>query len=182
MFVGGEQFNPGFLSVSQAVLTESGWGGDLAAVVMDSRTTVFSNYVVARPAFWRNWLRICECVFLLAEDSQLRPQLHSQLNAKTSYGAEAQRKIFVIEGIASLLLTIGGYKSRAFSPFAVPWFSLFSPFRAEALVADALKIAFRETGRQEYLAHFRRLQAQVLSDAIRARIDNVAPDCRATTA
>lgn len=171
VFVGGEVFNPGFLNACQSVLTESGWSGDLASVIMDSRTTVFSNYVVARPAYWRTWLQICECVFLLAEDPSRRPQLHQQLNMATGYGSgasAAQRKIFVVEGVASLILTVGGYKSCAVSPFTVPWFSVFSRFRAEAAAADALKMAFIETRRPEYLEQFRLLKARVMQEVLAA--------------
>lgn len=169
VFVGGELFNPGFLNICQSVLTESGWLGDLSNVVMDSRTTVFSNYLVARPAYWRKWLQICECVFLLSENPLLRPPLHQQLNMTTGYGdGVAQRKIFVIEGIASLILTVGGHPSCAISPFVVPWFSIFSRYRAEAIAADALKMAFIETRQIEYLVQFRALKERVMREAVGA--------------
>ncbi len=163
VFTGGEKFDPGFLATAQDVLAAAGWQGRLAEIVMDSRCTVFSNYLVARPSFWRQWLQICECVFLLAEQPTLRPDLHARLTQQTGYGASAQRKIFVVEGIASLLLTVGGIRSRAISPFAVPWFSVFSAHRSEAIAADALKIAYRDTGRREYLAEFHALQTRVLA-------------------
>lgn len=163
VFLGGELFDPGFLGTSQDLLSAAGWQGDLRQIVMDSRTTVFSNYVVARPRFWRQWLQVCECVFLAAEQPGLRPDLWARLNQQTSYGASAQRKIFVIEGIASLILSAGGFKSRALSPFAVPWFSAFSAYRAEAIGADALKMAYRDTGQAEYLQRFREVQADVLA-------------------
>jgi hypothetical protein len=163
VFTGGEKFDPGFLATAQDVLSTAGWKGQLTDIVMDSRCTVFSNYLVARPSFWRQWLQICECVFMLAEQPALRPDLHARLNHLTSYGVSAQRKIFVIEGIASLLTAVGGVRCQAISPFAVPWFSVFSSKRAEAVAADALKIAYRDTGQVQYLDEFRALQARVLT-------------------
>jgi hypothetical protein len=163
VYVGGERFNPGFLQTSQDVLEAAGWQGDLRTVVMDSRTTVFSNYIVARPSYWRLWRQLCECVFMLAEQPELKPDLHARLNQPTGYSGGAQRKIFVIEGIASLLLTLSGVRAQALSPFSVPWYSVFSRYRSEAATADALKIAYRESARPEYLAEFRKIQTTVLA-------------------
>lgn len=148
VFLGGERFNPGYLQAAQAVLNAAGAGVDLGRVVMDSRCAVFSNYLLATPAFWRHWLQWVDCLVGLAEAGQFG------LAQPTSYGAGAQRKVFVAEGFASLLAWGGAYRSAAIGPFAVPWFSQFSRLRDELITLDALKMAYRDTGRPEYLARF----------------------------
>lgn len=161
VFHGGERFNPGYLGAAQAVLNAVGAGVDLGRVVMDSRCSVFSNYLLATPRFWRQWLSWVDGLVALAEAGQLG------LSDATSYGAGAQRKVFVAEGFASLLAWGGAYRTVALSPFAVPWFSQFSAQREELVQLDALKIAYRDTGRPEYLARFDALAEAVIQRALR---------------
>jgi hypothetical protein len=161
VFHGGERFNPGYLVAAQAVLTHVGAGVDLQRVVMDSRCSVFSNYLLATPRFWRQWLSWVEGLVQLAESGQLG------LADATSYGAGAQRKVFVAEGFASLLAWGGAYRVAALSPFAVPWFSQFAAQRDDLLCLDALKMAYRASGRPEYLARFDQLAEAVIQKALR---------------
>ncbi len=137
VFHGGEAFNPGYLAVAQAVLLQAGVNVDLSKVVMDSRVAVFSNYLVATPRFWRQWLAWVEVLIALGE------------------------------GFASLLCWGGDYRVAALSPFAVPWFSMLSPFREQLIAMEALKRAWRDTGQGEYLQQFDALSAQVLAQATR---------------
>ncbi len=162
VFHGGEAFNPGYLAVAQAVLLQAGVNVDLSKVVMDSRVAVFSNYLVATPRFWRQWLAWVEVLIALGEGP-----MRSELSAATSYGAGAQRKVFVGEGFASLLCWGGDYRVAALSPFAVPWFSMLSPFREQLIAMEALKRAWRDTGQGEYLQQVDALSAQVLGQATR---------------
>lgn len=160
VFLGGERFNPGYLPAAQAVLDAAGAGVNLQHVVMDSRCAVFSNYLLATPAFWRRWLAWVDCLVDLAESGQLG------LAQATSYGAGAQRKVFVAEGFASLLAWGGAFRTAALSPFAVPWFSQFSRLRDELIGLDALKFAYRDTGRAEYLARFDREAERLIRRAL----------------
>lgn len=160
VFLGGERFNPGYLQAAHAVLNEAGAGVDLGRVVMDSRCAVFSNYLLATPPFWRRWLAWVDCLVALAESGQFG------LGQPTAYGAGAQRKVFVAEGFASLLAWGGAFRTAALSPFAVPWFSQFSRLRDELLVLDALKFAYRDTGRAEYLARFDGLSESLIRRAL----------------
>ena len=162
VFHGGEAFNPGYLAVAQSVLLQAGVPVDLNKVVMDSRVAVFSNYLVATPLFWRQWLAWVEVLIAQGEGP-----MREALSAATSYGGGAQRKVFVGEGFASLLCWGGDYRVAALSPFAVPWFSMLSPFREQLIAMEALKRAWRDTGSAEYLQQFDALSASVLAQATR---------------
>jgi hypothetical protein len=58
-----ELFQPGFIKVSEDFFTSIDMPLKLAPMVMDSRQIVFSNYIVAKPAFWREWLQLNEKLF-----------------------------------------------------------------------------------------------------------------------
>ena len=57
----------------------------------------------------------------------------------------------------------------ALSPFAVPWFSQFSAQRDELIALDALKMAYRATGRPEYLARFDAQAEALIQRALQRR-------------
>lgn len=173
VFLGGERFNPGYLAAAQGVLDAARAGVDLGRVVMDSRCAVFSNYLLATPSFWTRWMSWIDCLMALAEAGQLG------LAQPTSYAAGAHRKVFVAEGFASLLAWSGAYRTAAISPFAVPWFSQFSQQRDDLLILDALKMAYRDTGRAEYMARFDVLAETLIRRALVTRspvsMDNDRP-------
>ncbi len=173
VFHGGERFSPGYLAVAQAVLNQAGAGVDLTKVVMDSRVSVFSNYLLGTARFWRQWLGWADVLFDVAESGP--EALRAALNAPTSYGS-ALRKVFVAEGFASLLAWGGSYRVAAISPFEVPWFSQFSGFKSACTQLDALKMAYRDTGRAAYVTEFDRLSEQVIAQALSKAGSTVSAD------
>lgn len=158
VFEQGETFDPGFSAAFGAFLEAAGRSGSLKGLVMDSRQIVFSNYFVARPAFWREWLAMTEAMFDLCEgeDSPLR----RQLTESTSYPGGAQRKVFLLERVASYLLTVQPkWRTKAADPFTMAWsMTRFRDHPQEAFVSDALKMAFREQGYPEYMQAFARVR------------------------
>lgn len=165
IYLGGESFSPGFLATSQKFLDEIGYCVDLKSLIMDSRSIVFSNYFAARPRFWRAWLEITEKLFAIAENPE-HSSLKEMLTAPTAYPGGVQRKVFVMENVASLLMAEKSWKVVACNPFSMAWSQLFSQFRHEAILCDALKIAMNTQDRQEYSSLFDELQEKVLTKAI----------------
>jgi hypothetical protein len=81
------------------------------------------------------------------------------LTPATSYPGGAQRKVFLMERTASLLLATEDWRSVAADPFTMGWsMSRFREYRHEAAISDALKLAHRERGFPEYLQAFARLR------------------------
>jgi len=130
----------------------------LGALVMDSRQVIFSNYFVARAAFWRAWLALNEKLFAICEapDSALKQSLVSE----TSYPGAVQRKVFIMERVASLLLTVQPeWRVRAYNTFDCAWSaSRLGQFKLEAVLSDALKIAMKEQGFHDYRDAFSSLR------------------------
>lgn len=153
-----ELFDPGFIEVSEVFLKQAGFSVSLATLIMDSRQIVFSNYFVARPKFWRVWFGLTEMLFAICEgpDTALRQALLKASN----YPGEVQRKVFLLERLASLLLvTDSQWKVHAYNTFACAWSdSRLNQFKLEAVLSDALKIAMQTQGFSNYREAFASLR------------------------
>lgn len=161
VFEQGEAFDAGLIAAYEALLAHAGRPVALGGLVMDSRQTVFSNYFVARPAFWREWLVLNEALFSVCEglDASAGPALRAALCHPTTYSGPngpAERKVFLMERAASLLLaTQPQWRSVAHNPFGMGWsMSRFREHPTEAFISDALKIAYRDQRYPQYLQAF----------------------------
>jgi hypothetical protein len=129
--------------------------------VTDSRNTIFCNYFAAKPSFWRPWLNICEKLFDLSERGE--GEIARKVNAPSNYGGGVQRKVFVMERIATFLLTTENrWKAKVSNPFrfsASP--SKISRFHLEAVLSDALKVAYTVQPFAEYRDAFAFLRQKI---------------------
>jgi hypothetical protein len=173
VFEQAETFDPGFIAAASAWLDHSGRSVLLAnplqtlpplqTLVMDTNQIVFSNYFVARPAFWRSWLALNETLFAICEGPA--SPLQEQLTYATHYPGSAQRKVFLQERNASLLLTVQKHwRTHAANPFTMGWSaSRFREHPMEAVMSDALKLAFREHGFPHYMQAFSKLRERFIA-------------------
>jgi hypothetical protein len=167
MFEQGETFDPGLIDAVEGFLRVAGVAHPpLRTLVMDSSQIVFSNYFVARPAFWRRWLALGEQLFDLCEgpshperDACLIPSVHA---------GGAQRKVLIQERLASLLLALEPrWRAKAADPYSFAWSATpLGRFRQEAVLSDALKLAYRRQGFGEYLSAFSRLREDWLAPKV----------------
>jgi hypothetical protein len=148
VFEHGDSEHPGLLQVANRFFARIGHPEPLENLVCDSRNTVHSNYFIAKPRFWRAWLRITEQLFAIAESAG--DPLGLELRTPTEYrgGRNAQMKIFLMERIASwILVTDPSFNVRARDPFAARSRIYKLPV---AIMCDALKIAYATQGREQY--------------------------------
>jgi FkbM family methyltransferase len=171
VFEQGELFDPGLIQTVNQALVAIGMPVDVTGLVMDSRQIVFSNYFAARPRFWREWLRITEAFFTICEGPS--GAVKDLLCQPTTYPGAAQRKVFVQERVASLMLTVQpGWRSVAFNPFGMAWSTL--PFRDhphEAFVSDALKAAHRDRDYPQFLAAFATVRRQLTTPGAKRTVE-----------
>ncbi|MBL8287802.1 MAG: hypothetical protein JNL85_07450 [Rubrivivax sp.] len=155
VFEQGETFDAGLIEAYEAFLAQAGRPAPLRQLVMDARQVVFSNYFVARPAFWREWLGLNEALFAACESPE-PGALKRALTVPTSYAGGAQRKVFLMERAASLLLaTQPHWRSVPHDPFGFGWSTArFREHPHEAFISDALKRAWRDTRWPEYMQAF----------------------------
>ena len=161
VFEQGEFFDSGFLDTAARVLSEAGVNLPLKQLVMDSRQIVFSNFFAARGSFWRRWFELAEVVFSIAEDSS--HALNAAVCQSTSYGNGVNRKVFLIERLASALIVAEpSWKVYSANCFEFAWSaSRLRQFPSEAYMSDALKIAFRETGFPQYMEAFNQIRERL---------------------
>jgi hypothetical protein len=178
VFEQGEAFYPGIYATVAAFLREVDPGFDPGMFITHSRNTVFSNFFVARPAFWRRWLALCERLFVHAESP--RSPLYAGLRIVHEYRKEGgaamsvQRKVFVMERLISYLLEVGKVAVANYPPFDMPLSDRFAGRVAELIELDRLKLAFCDTGDPQHLHAYAALRGSVLRGAY-ALMDAIAP-------
>ena len=177
VFEQGELFDPGFIAAFSAFLLHIGVNTPIADLVMDARHIVFSNYFVAKPAFWREWLTINEMMFAVCEgpDGALKDQLCSE----TTYPGSAQRKAFLQERVASFILsTQPHWRSVAYNPFGTAWsMSRFREHPHEAYISDALKLAYDRHRYPQYIEAYSAVRERLRSGRAEKALppDTLAP-------
>jgi len=174
VFEQGETFDRGLIDAYGAFLTHIGRPAPLRQMVMDARQVCFSNYFVARPTFWREWLQLNEALFAVCEGppSALREQLTHRTTYPGPQGATGtQRKVFLQERAASLLLaTQPRWRSMPYDPFGMGWSaSRLREHPHDAFASDALKRAFRDTGWPHYMQAFAAVRERFAAAGAAAR-------------
>jgi hypothetical protein len=152
VFEHGNAEHPGLMRVAQDFFARINYAQPLESLISDSRNTVHSNYFIAKPRFWRAWLKITEELFAIAETAQ--DPLGIQLRTATQYRGrrDVQMKIFLMERVATwILLTDPSFAARARDAFVSRSRIYKLPV---AIICDALKIAYSTQGRRQYLDVF----------------------------
>ncbi len=169
VFEQAETFDAGFIDAATGWLETAGLVDTgklpLKSLVMDARHVVFSNFFVAKTAFWREWMRFNESLYRLCEEGP--EPLRARLVAPTSYVGGAHRKVFLQERTASLLLALQSHwRSHPVNPFDMAWSkSRFSQHPELVYVSDALKRVHRDTGHASALKAFARVRDRFLAEA-----------------
>lgn len=166
VFEQGELFIPGLTDASQKFFDEIGVKVDLKGIITDTRDTVFSNFFVANAKYWSEWFEMTEKLFAICEGKDGR--LKRKLTVETPHD-RAQVKVFLMERIATLLLCLRPeFRVRAYCPFDLPMSPLpkLAVRGREALICDALKIAYRQQNHRHYLNAFNAIRNEVLSKGL----------------
>src|SRR5450755_1068611 len=157
VFEHGDAEHPGLLATSQKLLDRINRPVNLDELVTDSSNTVHSNYFVAKPRFWREWLSINEQLFSVAEAGG--DELGKALTSATSYRgkSEVQMKILIMQRMATLILaTEPSFTTRVHNLSVAHKRKCKLPL---AIVSDTLKIAYRTQGFGQYKEVFLRVRA-----------------------
>lgn len=158
IFEHGEANHPGLLGAMQQFVDLAGLKMTLSLTVCDNTTSVFSNYFVAKPAFWREWLSLGEALYALCETPghPLAQAMVTQAKYHAASG-EVGIKVFVMERLASLLLVRGGYTVQAYDPFALTRTGIPASYLDEEMrICNGLKVAFLATHDAKYIEAFQR--------------------------
>lgn len=154
IFEQGEYWHHGLVEAMQNFVTAMGQNINISDTVTHSQNTIFANYFVATPRFWRRWLIAGETLFELAESEHL---LAHTFNATTSHADSHTYpfKVFIQERMASLLLTTEKWGAVFYNTFELPQLQQsFTNCKAELIICDALKQAYSQTQQEQYLTAY----------------------------
>jgi hypothetical protein len=147
VFEYGEFCHPGLFNLATQFFERIGQPTDLKELVTHSRNEVSSNFMIAKPRFWKAWLGLIEQLIAMAE-SPIDP-LGAELRKPTSYRGrrDAPMKVFILERIATWILARDpGFAVRVREPIVARSRLYKLP---GAIICDALKIAYVADNRQE---------------------------------
>lgn len=160
----GEMVHPGITALTQDFLTHIGMDVDLKSVVTDLTTTVYSNFVFAKKAYWLKWKELAEAFFKYVEEDG-----HMDGGLKTSYHSsqkDTHMKTFIQERLASLVLATNTFETVAFDRSAngdvnTNIFQDSYATRKTLSVCDFMKTKFRATSDEAYLDMYWKLRSQI---------------------
>jgi hypothetical protein len=136
---------------------------DVNHIVMTSRNTIFCNFFAAKKKVWVEWFNMCERLFELSENDN--GELASLLNSNVIHSQDNYpAKVFVIERIISLLLTLNNNITvKTYNPFNLPYTSAqISKDKNILVILDSLKISFNETNYPEYIEIYLNIRSNLL--------------------
>ena len=64
----GEKCHPGIISLTQGLLDEVGYEIDIKTLTMDPEKTLFCNYWIGSPVFWKQYIEFCEPLYQLIQN------------------------------------------------------------------------------------------------------------------
>jgi hypothetical protein len=163
-FEQGEMWHPGLMTLSQGFCDALGLDVRLDKLVTHSATSVFCNYVIAKPPFWRQWLSIADRLFDLVEHNPSH-----ELGRMTAYGTKlnlAPMKAFIQERLATLILSQGKFRvvSLSWGDRAPIFDRLFKddPRTRKMLeTCDLMKEKYCRSGDDDYLKMFYKIRADI---------------------
>lgn len=167
-FHGSEFTDKGALETAQEIFDLAQIPLNLESMIIDSALLSFSNYVVAKPAFWRRWLHVVDVIYAAADEEKFGPGIAEALCRITQYNDNAQRKVFLIENIASAVFAADHMEVKSIPIVdALTVKGVMYPFKREAQLCDALKIAARTYAAPHFLTAFYTTAQSVLVHFLR---------------
>jgi len=163
-FEQGDLFHPGLMDLCQDFFDLIDMKVDLRSLVTHSSTSVFCNYMVAKPTFWSRWLSIADRFFDFVE-----AEAPDTFRQSTDYGTTRGKwpmKTFIQERIASIILARGDFSvlSLDLSQSAPIFTSLFNddpPTRRMLQICDFLKKEFCQTKDEDYLKMYWKVRRKI---------------------
>ena len=162
-FEQGELWHPGLRALSQSFFDRIGLTLDLKTLVTHSGSSAFSNYVVARPAYWRKWLALADPFFELVEAEA------DGLAGSTPYGDPHTlypMKTFIQERFPAVILNDGAL--RGVCPdqpqHQLVYDRLFGPMprvRRQLHACDLMKAEYCRTRDEDYLRIYWKIRREI---------------------
>lgn len=129
VFEHGNRCHPGMVEMLDMFMRLINVAVDYPDLVMDLRTSIFCNYLVAQPVFWEKWFTVTERMFQICEFET--GELSDCIKGLTDYRQKTpvDMKVFIAERIAWLILALDPTLSvAAYDIEKMPWYEvIYSP-------------------------------------------------------
>lgn len=172
VFEQGELWHEHITAVSQEFFRQIDYDINLQTLINHSKNSVTSNYLVAKPAYWRRWLYFADKLLDMSESGS---EYGTLLNANTTYGPKlVPWKVFIQERLHSVILANESF------PIIVPDQSLSGPIfeplfnpdiktRKLLQTCDVLKQLYTSTGDREFLSVYEKTRSEVYIKPVKFR-------------
>lgn len=142
-FMQADRQYSGLLRALNLFLNQTGSTIDLAESVTTIRTSCYSNNIIAKPAYWREWLSLSQSLFNFVEGQSIHKDFFAQL-ISTKYGS-VPLKVLLLRIISTLVLNMSNY--RTVSPEKIARFTEFEAAHQKILIdLENLKEDFIRSG------------------------------------
>lgn len=150
-----DYFHPGLLKLSQDFLAMCRIDIELESLVTCLHNSVFSNYVIAKPAYWERWLDLADLFFDFVEQGSAAQT--AEYGKLLPYGnAQVPAKVFIQERFPSIVLSRFAFKT--FVPDQMKGFLQYQiPLRRIYVTCDFLKERYCATKDAVFLDMFRKI-------------------------
>lgn len=178
-----DYFCRGSLPLANQVWQNIGFNEGLENLLNHSGTVIYSNFFLAKPRFWREWLRVCGILFEAAEKDPpgtlLRQALDYEKDDGTGYKVE--QKVFFMERVASFLLaTNPSFVTQNYPIQKLPVSDMGAGREGVIGQMDALKRQMQVSFSDHLLQEFRELQKQVLEAHTATQAEQKVPSTNMT--
>lgn len=163
-FEQGEVWHEHITKVAQAFFDSIGYPVKLESLVHHSQNSVTSNYVIAKPRYWRRWLEFADRLMFVSETDT---PLGGILRGDTTYGPKRHAfKVFIQERLAPVILATEKFNviapdQSAYRPMFENLFYTNHRTRRTLQACDLLKEQFCATGDETYLNAYYKLKASI---------------------
>ncbi|MBT8520348.1 hypothetical protein G6683_08625 [Polynucleobacter paneuropaeus] len=160
-FEQGEFRHPGLLALSQKFIDEANLNINLKNLITHSSTAVFSNFIIAKPTYWKKWLKIA-CQFYEFSQENVFGET-SYLDSKNKLGP---MKTFIQERLPSIVLTQNHFKTLAYdfgqsAPIFNQLFDNNPKTRKMLQACDLLKEKYADTKDEVYLEMYLKIRQDI---------------------
>lgn len=164
VFEQGERIAPGLQQIAQTLLQEWDIDVSLATLAMPLNRTAHQYYLIARPAIWRQWLKLADRVMHIVHqpDHALSAALLEQVSVQ---GTKMPLYRLVIERLLSLVLSQDqSIRSTAYDVYVMPCLDkTFLPYMTYVSSLDTLKKAYQVSRQQKHYDNFLSLR-KIIAD------------------
>lgn len=166
VFEHGRFFDPASFGIASRFFAGIDPSVRLDSLVNHSGNLVLSNYFLAKPVFWRAWLRLGEALFEAAEACTAGIGLRSTVGYRKENAAVPtviERKVFLMERLVCYLLaSTQAHRALSFPIEKMPLSAAASAFATEVTAMDRLKRAYALKREQALLEDYRRRQMPIV--------------------